>query len=89
MKLLGKLSATPDSKMEILADVGICLFPNSLVSAFQPRSGEQAKVLVVSLDWTRPKRKDCQASHAFHSRWAFPNVLLKSTSRQKRLGESK
>jgi hypothetical protein len=30
---------------------------------------------VVSLDWTRPKRNDCQASHAFHSRWAFPLCL--------------
>jgi hypothetical protein len=64
--------------MEILADVGIFCFPIAS-SEFQPGSGERAKVFVVSLDWTRPKRNDCQASHAFHSCWAFPNVLLKST----------
>jgi uncharacterized protein YjbJ (UPF0337 family) len=48
---LGKLSATRDSKMEILADVGIFCFP-TVPSEFQPGSGERAKVFVVSLDWT-------------------------------------
>lgn len=58
--------------MEFLADVGT-FFP-IVSSEFQPGSGEQPKVFVVSLDWTRPKRNDCQASHALYSCWAFLTV---------------
>jgi hypothetical protein len=59
--------------MEILADVGIFCFPIAS-SEFQPGSGERPKVFVVSLAWTRPKRNDCQASHAFHSCCVFLTV---------------
>jgi hypothetical protein len=58
--------------MEFLADVGT-FFP-IVSSEFQPGSGERPKVFVVSLDWTRPKRNDCQASHALYSCWAFLTV---------------
>jgi uncharacterized protein YjbJ (UPF0337 family) len=39
------------------------LFPDNLVRF--PNLGVESgpKVFVVSLDWTRPKRNDCQASH--------------------------
>jgi hypothetical protein len=47
-KLLGKLLATREPKLEFLADVGT-FFP-IVSSEFQPGSGERAKVFVVSLD---------------------------------------
>ena len=49
-------------------------------SDFQPGSGGRPKVFVVSLDWTRPKRNDGQASHAFPLLLGLSDgFLLKST----------